>query len=143
MVIRKPDLALVGPTPTGSAPPSTLRVHGLTLWESVMSEYRIDDIGGLSILAQICAAADRAEELAAQIAIDGPAIMTKSGLREHPLLKHEFGCRSFVTRKLQRLGLNVEALKPIGRPPGRSPHQLPLARLTPRLSAAQGRGSRL
>ena len=83
-----------------------------------MSEYRIDDRGGIEILAQVCAALDRAEALAAEIDRDGPTIMMKTGLREHPALRAELGCRSFITRNLQRLGLNLEAIKPIGRPPG-------------------------
>jgi hypothetical protein len=40
-----------------------------------------------------------------------------AGPRDHPLLKHELAARSFVVRTLQRLGLNMEAVKPTGRPP--------------------------
>jgi len=47
--------------------------------------------------------------------------MTKSGPREHPALRAELGCRAFVCRNLQRLGLNIETLKPVGRPSGFSP----------------------
>ncbi len=115
---KKPPLSLVSTAATGSAAPATLRAHGRTLWDSVLAEYRIDDVGGLSILAQVCAATDRAEELAAQIAIDGCTILTKTGLREHPALKHEIACRAFICRNLQRLGLNIETIKPPGRPPG-------------------------
>ena len=68
---------------------------------------------------QICSAADRAAEYAAAIDHDGPMIATKHGPKEHPLLKHELAARSFVVRGLQRLGLNVEAVKPIGRPAGK------------------------
>jgi hypothetical protein len=70
------------------------------------------------MLFQICAAADRAVECASMIARDGPVISTKHGLKEHPLLKIELASRSFVVRTLQRLGLDVEAVKPQGRPPG-------------------------
>jgi hypothetical protein len=44
--------------------------------------------------------------------------MTKSGMREHPLLKGELANRAFVCRSLHRLGLNLEVVKPIGRPRG-------------------------
>jgi hypothetical protein len=37
-------------------------------------------------------------------------------MREHPGLKHELAARSFVVRTLARLGLDVEAIKPVGRP---------------------------
>jgi hypothetical protein len=112
VVAKKPTLTLVSTAATGPQPPRKLGEHGLKLWNAVQGEYRIDDIGGVEILAQVCAALDRAEALAAQIAIDGETVMTKAGLREHP---------GFVCRNLQRLGLNVEALKPIGRPSGWSP----------------------
>lgn len=118
---KKPPLTLVGSTATGTQPPRKLGAHGETLWNAVMSEYSITDIGGVEILAQICAALDRAEALACQINIDGPTIMTKTGLREHPALKAEIACRAFVCRNLQRLGLNIETLKPVGRPAGWSP----------------------
>jgi hypothetical protein len=39
---------------------------------------------------------------------DGPTIQTKSGIREHPLLKHQLGARSFIVRSLHRLGLEIE-----------------------------------
>ena len=45
--------------------------------------------------------------------------MAKSGMREHPLLKAELANRAFVCRWLHRLGLNLEVVKPIGRPRGR------------------------
>ena len=49
----------------------------------------------------------------------GEVIRTKKNgpLREHPLLKHELQSRSCVVRTLGRLGVDVETIKPIGRPP--------------------------
>lgn len=83
-----------------------------------MSEYAITDTGGAEILAQACAALDRAEELSAQINADGCTIRGKTGLREHPAIKGELANRAFVCRNLQRLGLNLEPLKSVGRPAG-------------------------
>lgn len=114
----KTPVTLVKPNSSGIQPPRPLGNHGVALWDKLMAEYRITDCGGLEVLAQICAALDRAEMLAEQVAADGSVIMTKTGLREHPAIKGERGCRSFVTRNLQRLGLNVEAVKPVGRPGG-------------------------
>jgi hypothetical protein len=86
-----------------------------------MGEYDINDAGGIAILGQVCAAQDRVEQLASVIAIDGCTIVVKGVLREHPALKAELAGRAFICRNLQRLGLNIETLKPIGRPAGWSP----------------------
>jgi hypothetical protein len=36
-------------------------------------------------------------------------------LQNHP--KHELQLRAFIVKTLEKLGLNVETIKPIGRPP--------------------------
>jgi P27 family predicted phage terminase small subunit len=116
-MVRKNKLTLVSSTPSNPhAPPSTLGKAGASLWRSIMTEYEISDSGGLAMLAQACAAMDRIGECTATIDRDGPVIRTKAGPKEHPLLKIELSLRSFVVRTLQRLGLDVEPLKPIGRP---------------------------
>jgi hypothetical protein len=56
--------------------------------------------------------------LAEQISIDGAVIQTKNGPRAHPALKDELANRAFICRTLERLGLNLEAVKPVGRPSG-------------------------
>jgi hypothetical protein len=111
-----PPLTLVSSSATGSSPTRRLGATGADLWASITAEYDIDDAGGIETLMQICAAADRLGEVAAQIARDGLTVHSKSGLREHPLLKMELGLRAFITRNLQRLGINVEPVKNIGRP---------------------------
>lgn len=100
--------------------PRKLGEHGLALWNAVHSEYQIDDRGGVEILTQICAASDRVEALAAQINEDGETIRTRTGvLKAHPCLKDELALRAFICRGLERLGLNIESIKPsVGRPPG-------------------------
>lgn len=118
MIGKQPPLTVVKPATIGNEPPRKLGHHGMTLWNAVQAEYRIVDIGGREILAQICAAEDTAESCADQVKADGPVIMTKSGMREHPALKHELAARAFICRNLQRLGLNLETIKPVGRPPG-------------------------
>ena len=89
---------------------------GQNLWDAVQCEFHIDDCGGLELLFQACAAADRAEELSAQIDRDGEVIRAKSGLKSHPALRDELACRAFICRTIQRLGINLEAIKPRGRP---------------------------
>ncbi len=72
------------------------------------------------MLFQICSAADLASEYAATIVRDGgPAVRTKSGIKEHPLVRHELAARSFVVRSLHRLGFDVVAPRTeFGRPSG-------------------------
>lgn len=98
------------------APPRGLGQHGLALWTAVQAEYAVEDAGGVELLAQACAALDRAEDCREQIERDGSVIRTKTGLRDHPLLKHELANRAFITRAIGRLGLDVEAVRSVGRP---------------------------
>ena len=83
-----------------------------------MIEYEIVDAGGVELLLLAAEATDRAASLRETIDRDGALISTRTGLKEHPGLKPELANRAFVTRTLQRLGLNLEPIKPIGRPPG-------------------------
>jgi Phage terminase, small subunit len=79
----------------------------------------IADIGGIELLAQACAAVDRAEALAAVIAEDGMMVIAPSGARKlHPAIREERDTRAFVCRTLARLGITLEPKKPIGRPSG-------------------------
>ena len=115
---KKPKLSLVKPSPpTADGPPPTLGKAGATLWRTLTSEFVIDDAAGLTMLAQICAAADRLADYQAAIGRDGLMIRTKQGPKEHPLLKLELSTRAFIMRGLARLGLDAEPLKAIGRPP--------------------------
>jgi hypothetical protein len=76
------------------------------------------DSGGVEILMQACTALDRAEEMAETINNDGPITIVKGVPREHPLLRAELSNRAFTVRCLQKLGLNFEVVKAVGRPPG-------------------------
>jgi hypothetical protein len=49
---RKPALTLVEPGATGAQPPPTLGKSGATLWRTLTSHYRFDDVGGLEMLTQ-------------------------------------------------------------------------------------------
>jgi hypothetical protein len=82
-----------------------------------MSEYDIADTGGREMLAQACQALDRAEACAEAIRHDGVVLRSKAGIKDHPAIKHELANRAFVVRTLARLGLDVEAVKGVGRPP--------------------------
>ena len=85
-----------------------------------MREYTITDPGGIELLQEACCALDRAEALGAAIAEDGVVVRTRSGMpKPHPALAAELSSRAFVCKQLERLGLNLESVRPIGRPPGR------------------------
>jgi hypothetical protein len=43
-------------------------------------------------------------------------VQTGSGPKAHPALRDELAGRAFIVRTLERLGLNVETIKPMGRP---------------------------
>jgi hypothetical protein len=102
-----------------SGPPRKLGKHGMALWQSVNSEYAIEDCGGREMLALACASLDRAESCRELIDKDGEVIKSKAGWREHPSCKTELANRAFVVRTLARLGLDVEAVRGVGRPAGR------------------------
>ena len=115
----QPALSIVSPEATGGSPPRELGQHGRKLWDEVQAAYGISDRGGVELLAQACAALDRTEALAGAIATDGAIVYTRTGVpKSHPGCKDELACRAFVVRTLERLGLNIEAVKPCpGRPP--------------------------
>jgi hypothetical protein len=59
--------------------------------------------------------------LAEAIMRDGATVYSDSGVpRSHPGIKDELNARALVVRTLERLGLNVEAVRPVGRPPARA-----------------------
>jgi P27 family predicted phage terminase small subunit len=118
---RKLQLTVVGSSATSSDPcdkaPKGLGKAGVELWRNITGEYDFSDGAGRVILAQICRAADRAHEAATIIARDGPLVRGRDGVwKEHPLLRVEASARSFIVRSLHRLGLDVEPIKPVGRP---------------------------
>lgn len=122
---QQPALILTPPPAAWPAPPRTLGVHGLALWDRVNSDYNISDAGGVELLAQACSAVDRAEALAECVSRDGVMLYGKHGEKAHPALKEELAARAFICRTLVRLGINVEALKSPGRPGGQLSHWAP------------------
>jgi hypothetical protein len=116
--MAKPPLNLVDANATSPSPPRKLGQHGLELWRQVMTEYSIADRGGIELLCQACGALDRVEALAERISADGEVILVRGVPKPHPALQAELAARSLVCWCLERLGLNLEAIKPIGRPPG-------------------------
>jgi hypothetical protein len=121
-VAKKPDkplLTLVDSTASPPPPPKRLGKSGISFWNQVQAEYAIDDVGGRELLIQCCQAKDRLDRLAAQIDADGEVIRTRDGgLKANPLLRDELATRGFICRTLGKLGISLEIVKPVGRPPG-------------------------
>ena len=117
---KPPTLSVVDLSkPNPLAPPASLGKAGVTLWEAIHRDYVIEDSGGHEMLLQICGAADSLAEYDQVIERDGPTIRSKTGIREHPLLKHQLAARSFIVRSLHRLNLDIEPTRSVvGRPPG-------------------------
>jgi len=117
---KKPPLTLVQGATVAvlPEPPACLGEAGCALWRSIQAQYGICDAGGLAILEQVCGASDRIAEYRAIINEQGAVIVTKSGIKEHPLVKSEIATRALIGRLISRLGLDIEALRPTpGRPP--------------------------
>jgi hypothetical protein len=99
-------------------PPRPLGPAGMAMWRSIQAEYNIQDQGGVTMLQIGCQAFDRAERLRTCIDADGEVIHVRGVPRAHPALRDEVAARAQVMRCLEKLGLNLEPIKQIGRPPG-------------------------
>ena len=125
MARRSPGAKLTvipkAPVPEYPQPPTKLGATGMVLWRSVVESYAFHDPGSVETLHQCCLAADRAQACREIIDRDGEMLKTKAGVRAHPLLREELNNRMFVTRSLQRLGLDLEPVRAgPGRPAGMS-----------------------
>jgi hypothetical protein len=115
---RPPALSIISSDATGGSPPRNLGRHGRALWDAIQRQYGIADTGGIEILAQVCGAVDVIESLGEAIERDGAIVYGRAGPKTHPGIKDQTALRALVCRGLERLGLNVEAIKPSpGRPP--------------------------
>jgi hypothetical protein len=81
-----------------------------------MAAYDISDVGGIEMLAVAASAIDRAERCRERINLDGEMIKTRTGMRSHPLIRDELQALALAMRTIDKLGINHELLKPIGRP---------------------------
>ena len=100
-------------------PTRQLGQAGRDLWDSIQSEFCIEDAGGIEVLMTACQALDRAESLAAQIAADGMILEGPSGASKvHPCVPCELSARTLAVRCLQKLGILHETILPVGKGPG-------------------------
>jgi len=89
----------------------------MALWRSITGEFDVSDSAGRELLCLACQALDRAEAIRDLIDHVGEGSITESGVvRANPMLKDELACRAFVAKQLERLGVNQEPTKAVGRP---------------------------
>jgi hypothetical protein len=117
---RNPTLTVIEPGATITPPPRNLGPSGLALWRNVQQHYHIYDAGGVEMLCQCCESSDTIAALQSAIDEDGSVIRTARGPKAHPALRDLLAARAFIVRTLARLGLDVEPIRPRGRPTGPS-----------------------
>jgi hypothetical protein len=104
-------------------PPEVLGPGGRALWKAVLSENpSIRKASQREVLLMACRARDRADEIAAEIAVRGLEIELLNSVKSNPLLTAEAVAQGLVVRFLARLGvLDEPADKRTGRPPNLRP----------------------
>jgi hypothetical protein len=99
------------------APPRPLQQAGMALWRSITGEYDVGDAAGRELLCLACQALDRAEACRDLIDHVGEGSISEAGIvRANPMLRDELANRAFVGKCLERLGVNQEPVKSVGRP---------------------------
>jgi hypothetical protein len=112
-----PRLSVIGPEATNIQPPRKLGPYGTALWNRIQAEFAIADAGGLELLCLAAQSLDRAESLTAAIEQDGAVVLSRGGVpRANPACRDELAARAFVAKTLERLGVTLEPIKPMGRP---------------------------
>jgi P27 family predicted phage terminase small subunit len=112
--MKKPPLSI------DRRPPATLSRPAKDQWRRYVREYFISDTHGLFLLEQAMMAYDRMTEATEAIKRDGAVNMDRFGQpRAHPSLVVERDARAAMLAALRALNLDLEPVKPIGRPPGR------------------------
>lgn len=100
--------------------PKHLSIEAKKIFKSLCDEYSINDCAGLRILRVALEAFDRAQAAREQIDNDGMTVVDKAGqVKPHPLLPIERDSRAAFLAGLKHLNLDLEPIKPMGRPPGR------------------------
>jgi hypothetical protein len=108
---KPPALTVVGPGASGPQPPRQLGPSGRQFWDDILREFTLEDRAGLELLCLAAESLDRAAGLAERIRAEGATIRTKTGTRVHPAIRDELANRAFVAKCIERLGLNLEAVR--------------------------------
>jgi P27 family predicted phage terminase small subunit len=99
--------------------PENLTAEAAAWWDRIVSGWDLDD-PGLLILQSVCETFDRMRQAQQQIKEEGATIRDRFGqLKQHPAVLTELHNRAAMLRNLKLLGLDLEPIGPVGRPPGR------------------------
>src|SRR5262245_4446725 len=93
----------------------------MSLWSRIRDEYDVDDAAGIELLTLACESLDRAAAIGELIDHAGEgSVHSETGIvRSNPMVKDELACRAFVSKCIERLGLNSEIPRATGgRPAG-------------------------
>jgi hypothetical protein len=97
-------------------PPKPLGPAGAALWGRISAEYLIDDEAARQLLWLACNTEDTRSQLSDAVARDGAVVTGRYGPRAHPALREELACRAFISKTIERLGLNLELVCSPGNP---------------------------
>lgn len=98
-------------------PPSHLSAPARRWFKSMQTEYGITDSGGLSLLIAAAEAWQRAAEARALVSKAGCVVQDRFGQSvPHPAVKIERESRGQLLTALKALQLDIEPVKPPGRP---------------------------
>ena len=98
-------------------PPSHLASHGKALWGDLVAEYGIDDAAGLALLTTAAECLDRMRAAQKAIHEHGEVVTDRYGqVKVNPACALEKDARSGFLAALKALRLDVEPIKPVGRP---------------------------
>jgi len=90
----------------------------MALWNRVTSEFILDDPASQELLLLACEATDTSASCREAIDRDGVVTATQGGTgRAHPLLQHLNAAQKFAASTLNSLGLTLEPVRAVGRPP--------------------------
>ena len=99
--------------------PSGLSKEARRWWRKIVTEYAIEDSGGLLILQALLEAFDTMREAQKILKADGMKVVDRFGqVRSNPLCAVLRDARGQVLAGLKALNLDVEPLKGLGRPGG-------------------------
>jgi P27 family predicted phage terminase small subunit len=99
--------------------PATLTGDSARLWTELQRNYAITDEAGILMLTLAAEAHERMRSAQAILAKEGLTVGAGNKLRAHPMVVVERDSRFAVAACLKQLGLDLEPVGKIGRPPGR------------------------
>ena len=98
--------------------PETVGVYGGKFWRCVLKTYDFDDTI-LMLLERACVALDRAECARKSIEAEGMTVSGRYGQVAHPSVRQEKDATAQFASLVRQMGLDLEPIQNVGRPPGR------------------------